>query len=462
MKIIKKLKFMTLAATLVVFSGMASTSLHAYDFEGNEEEWKNKCKLSQSSEEDQLACIEFTQFRLKKHGTLQSEANNLSAEMKTIQNDINALSELVKKQQTYIDSMNDKIAENEATIAAINILVEDLGVQIEEKKASIERRDKTIQSRMISEQSKLGTNIQIEIIMGSSDLIDMISRAQGIQKITERDQDEIKKITKEKEELDLQMKEQVRLKEETETTKKENETNKLNAEAVQAEQKQLINTFQQQEASLQEKMRSVQVDMGSIRQNIIDINLANGGDISFGATGMIRPVNGPVTATPWYYGGGGAHLGLDIAPGIGSPIVAPAEGIILYASNPVATNSGYLGNWSGHPQGAGNSICMVTQVNGITYSITFAHMRQENFLSSPGQYVFQGQKLGEVGNSGNTTGPHCHIEVFNLGSMSVNDAIRRFAGNADFAWGNGWGEGAVNRRCGISAPPCREQPQSVF
>jgi murein DD-endopeptidase MepM/ murein hydrolase activator NlpD len=40
-----------------------------------------------------------------------------------------------------------------------------------------------------------------------------------------------------------------------------------------------------------------------------------------------------------------------------------------------------------------------------------AHLRQGSLRVRPGESVQTGQQLADVGNSGNSTGPHCHVEV---------------------------------------------------
>jgi len=75
--------------------------------------------------------------------------------------------------------------------------------------------------------------------------------------------------------------------------------------------------------------------------------------------------------------------------------------------------------------------------------------------------VTQGQQLGAVGHTGNSTGPHCHVEVFNLGSMSVETAVAQFSYSADFAWGCGWRTESTS--CDAKgAAPCRERPEKFF
>ena len=270
---------------------------------------------------------------------------------------------------------------------------------------------------------------------------------------------QIKIILEEKEKQDLQKKEQVRLKEEQEKTKEDNVKQKKQAEQVKKQKQEPIKKFREQEAALDEKMRSVKVDLSTIQDNIISIS--SGFDFSGNAT-LAKPVNGSISAHSFYYPDGSVHLGLDVAVPLLTPIYAPGNGIILYANNPVSTNSGYIGNTTGYPSGTGNSIHMLTQANGTTYALSFFHMAQENFAVRAGQSVKKGQLLGLSGNTGNTTGPHCHLEVINLGKMSIAQAVSQFQATADFSWGNGWGNTGLSGICDVKGAPCREHPEKIY
>ena len=65
---------------------------------------------------------------------------------------------------------------------------------------------------MKDDQAYIGTNMSLEIVMGAQDLTDMVRKMDGLRRIDEADQKEIKIILEEKEKQDLQKKEQVRLK----------------------------------------------------------------------------------------------------------------------------------------------------------------------------------------------------------------------------------------------------------
>lgn len=458
----KKIKLLGMAVFMAAFALFPREALQAEDFGSNEQYWLNKCSVSQSSEAERAQCQRFREYYQQKRDSLSNELSSIAGQVDSLKDNINQVSTVIKDLESKLDYYNKSIEINEANIRTISAQIEALDISIAKKQEEIDKRDNLIKGRMLEEQANLGTNMEIEIIMGANDLVDMIRKVNGLQKITESDQNEITVIKKEKAKLDLDKSEQKRLKEEAEAKKAENVKNRDAVESLTQQQKKLLATYQQQEADLAEKMRSVQTDISTIRNNIISIT--DPGNLDFSSnTGFIMPVqSGYISAGTWYYPGGGAHLGMDKATSIGTPVLAPADGIILYASNPVGTNSGYLGNWSGYPQGGGNTIQMLTQANGTTYAISFFHLSQNGFAVRAGSQVTAGQQIALTGNSGNSSGPHCHIEVINLGNMSLSAAISRFQSTADFAWGNGWGSAAVNNVCGIKGAPCRERPENIF
>ncbi len=85
------------------------------------------------------------------------------------------------------------------------------------------------------------------------------------------------------------------------------------------------------------------------------------------------------------------HEGLDIANAPGTPVVAPAEGYVLY---------------TGWARGYGNVIIL-----GHGYGITTIYGHLEKILVKQGQHVMRGEKIGLIGSTGRSTGPHLHYEV---------------------------------------------------
>jgi murein DD-endopeptidase MepM/ murein hydrolase activator NlpD len=93
------------------------------------------------------------------------------------------------------------------------------------------------------------------------------------------------------------------------------------------------------------------------------------------------------------------HQGIDICNRKGTPIVAPADGIV----STVGTNYGY-----------GK---ILTIKHGYGLKTRYAHL--DKILVKKGEYVKRGQKIAKVGNSGRTTGPHLHYEV-HLKGVPIN------------------------------------------
>lgn len=108
------------------------------------------------------------------------------------------------------------------------------------------------------------------------------------------------------------------------------------------------------------------------------------------------PVEGAITGSfgeriDPFNGEGAFHSGVDIASSYGQPVIAPADGVVVFAD--------LLG-------GYGRAIVM-DHGHGIT--TRYGHLA--NFAVAAGQYVHRGDTIGYVGLSGRSTGPHLHYEV---------------------------------------------------
>ena len=441
---------LTLACSLVM-------PVSAEDY-SNTEAWYAKCSQAQTSESGIKACQGFQEYQKNRRQDLQKNIESYNSSIASLQNDTSKMEKLAKEQKDLVANLQTQISVKEKSIELIEKNIEELDDKIEAKESEIEAWNDQIETRMKNEQTTIGTNMIIDLIMGSDSLSDMLRRISGVERITEDDQSQIKKLNKLKKELVLQQDEQKRLDKDAKNQKTELESQKQQATELEESYNTLVEQYQKQIAQLEAEKRSAQVDMNSIRDFVISTNFS--GSIE-SVSGFVFPVQGgSKSAGTWAYPGGGLHLGLDWAAPIGTVVVAPASGVILYAAAPVGSNTGYLGNWSGYPAGGGNTIEMLCNVNGTLYAISFAHLSQNIYVSA-GQSVSQGQTIALSGNSGNSSGAHTHVEVYNLGSMSVSDAVARFSSGADFAWGTGWSGTSTSCEAG-KATPCRERPEKFF
>ena len=112
--------------------------------------------------------------------------------------------------------------------------------------------------------------------------------------------------------------------------------------------------------------------------------------LASGGGGAVAPTTGRVTSC---YGSrwGTLHAGVDIAAPIGTPVFTPESGVVLQA---------------GPASGFGLAVAVQHGDGTITL---YGHVNQ--FFVRAGQAVTAGQQIAEVGNKGQSTGPHLHFEV---------------------------------------------------
>ncbi|MEM9530599.1 MAG: M23 family metallopeptidase [Pseudomonadota bacterium] len=124
-------------------------------------------------------------------------------------------------------------------------------------------------------------------------------------------------------------------------------------------------------------------------------------------------------------------------PGWGQPVAAPVAGVVLHCA----------GDWPDHLRNslgqtmrrwyhatyrfrpkpkdgfydirpnAGNYVMIQTEAG---YVVFLAHLKQHSVAVTPGDVIQEGQYVGRVGNSGNSTAPHLHINLFD----QMDDALR--------------------------------------
>ena len=100
------------------------------------------------------------------------------------------------------------------------------------------------------------------------------------------------------------------------------------------------------------------------------------------------------------------HRGTDFAAPMNTPIMASGDGIITRVK------------WCG---GGGN--CIKIKHNS-TYETVYAHMSKFALGIKLGKRVKQGQIIGFVGSTGNSTGPHLHYEVIKSGKKINSQKLK--------------------------------------
>ena len=149
-------------------------------------------------------------------------------------------------------------------------------------------------------------------------------------------------------------------------------------------------------------------------------------------TDTFGPRTDPVTGEP------SMHTGVDYAAPAGTPILAVADGRVVFAG-PVSSGYAHL-------------ILIQHTIDGQTVVSGYAHMYADGIRVRENQTVTAGQHIADVGADGKATGPHLHFEIRPTGpeSTAINPEPRLAAhGDAHLTAGSSAGQAG----CGPEGPP---------
>jgi murein DD-endopeptidase MepM/ murein hydrolase activator NlpD len=121
--------------------------------------------------------------------------------------------------------------------------------------------------------------------------------------------------------------------------------------------------------------------------------------------GLLWPMRGGLVTSRFGMRWGRMHQGTDIAAPYGTPILAAADGKVIF--------SGWEGGYG--------QLVIVDHGNGL--KTKYGHCSQ--LLVHLGEAVRQGDLLGKVGTTGHATGPHLHYEVIREGMASNPETFTR-------------------------------------
>ena len=406
------------------------------------------CDYSDCDENDKTCKLNNAK---KKQQCLQNEIDNA----KTNQEEYWKLASEWAKEA---EALNEQIAQLKPQIEELTAKIEELTKSIEEKEQLVSELNTRVLSRMSLSQGTMHFSPLLDFLLGSNGFADMLRRLYGIEAINAKEQqdrkeleDVIESLNKEKAELDSSKQELDNKM--TDLEIKSNEAEYMNQQAMIA-----YNEAADTIAQYQNELDATTSLIANIKLSIDELNKLDP------QSGFSSPVPGSVISAgfPRYPKefGGGVHLGVDYAVKLGSQIVAPADGVVVISDDNCPT-WGTLGNSCGGAGGGvaygGNQIYFLCSVNGKVYALTFSHLYSGSLIGTG--VVTRGTQLALAGSSGNSTGPHCHIEMFYLGDGDNSDLATYIDmlnnGRYSKSFNCGWGSAGLNTTCENRGAPCR-------
>lgn len=410
-------------ATAVCTSGIIVPALenraYAYeDLDKQKEEVRNKQAEIEKKQAEQE----------NKNAELEKQKSNLTAELEQL--------------DTKMVKTNESIAKREAEIDQTNQEIDKLKEEIKEIQKRIEKRNELLKDRARAIQESGGNVNYLDVLLGAQSFGDFISRFGAITTIVSADKDIIEAHKKDlslveqkeselnntleqqhaalrelealKADLDKQQAEKNQLIEQVKNDQKdaidelgtlENEAELLKRqdEAIQAEEahrKQQEAEEAERRKAEEERLKREAEEKQAARNSSAAAAAAppsapsSEPAVEANTSGFINPAPGRITSN---FGprGGRMHFGADIALAGGDvPIYAAASGTVF--------NAHYSSSY-------GNVIFVTHNVNGQTYQTVYAHL--SGMQVSTGDRVEQGQRIGTMGNTGDSHGQHLHFEL---------------------------------------------------
>ena len=354
----------------------------------------------------------------KKEAAAKALESELKERVSVIQDQISVLS-------GQIASVQNSIGQKEQEISAKETEIAEKETEIEEKELEIQDQWSDFKKHMAAMQ-ELRDGGSVAMLSAVNDLYELLTFNEVMQDISIKDTEIMNNMKSAKQELedDKAALEEQKAGLEAEKAELQSQKSELDSQNAQMKGKQseLNNSISAAKLSAAEAQAAQQKAQAAIEsdelnyeavkkeiQKLIAAASASKPQLSF--SGFACPLKSYSRISSEYgwrknpvSGVNKLHAGIDFAAAGGTPIYAAASGYVQVAG------------WS--TGGYGNYVIIYhgKMSDGNTYTTLYAHMR--SVATSAGKYVKQGELIGYVGTTGNSTGNHLHLEVWKGGSKA--------------------------------------------
>lgn len=339
---------------------------------------------------------------------LEEQRDALRAEREEMQAGID---ELEAQQADVLQQKAALDAQNEVYRQEIELIEEQVSLYtqlVEQKRQEVELATQAESEQLatyrrhVRAMEENGRYTYLSILFGSRSLGELMSNLDMIGEIMEADQRSYEQYTAAREQSEQIQAEYESMLTELDSRQSELETEKAALEVQIDEATQMIVDLEAQletnRAAYEEQLAKEAALEADIQEMIAELERQEAANSIVSTGTYIWPLPGyrPGSAYGWrihpIWGDRRFHAGEDIGAPSGTPILAADSGLVTV----IPDNGNGYGNYIMINHGGGR----------VTL---YAHM--SGFAVSNGATVTQGQTIGYVGSTGNSTGPHLHFEV---------------------------------------------------
>ena len=381
--------------------------------------------------------------------TIQSQIEEKSNSLNTLESEKANLETKVNELQSQLDELMGRLAAQEDKLAAIQSKILELQAEIEALQVVIDQRTEKLNTQARYIQTDAGVTNIASILLSSENFSDLVGKITVVSKIVtankdiveqqEADQQKVEdskvaveeeklaaealrqdilisknNVVAQKTEIDIQIAQVIENYELTEAEKNGLESTRAD---LAAQTETISNDMVAEEtriaaeraAAEQAASEAAAVAAAATAANNLTASAAPtttaSSSYTVNSSGFIKPASG-YYSSPFGYrlspitGGSELHRGQDIA---GSGAISAAQSGTVVTATYHASFGYYV-------------VINHGTINGVTVETLYAHM-QPGLLVAPGQTVSQGQQIGIMGTTGDSTGVHLHFEVHENGGL---------------------------------------------
>lgn len=331
---------------------------------------------------------------------VEEQKEKITEEKNSVLDEISELNVQISNYENEIEELNNKIDNLESSISKKEKEIKELEEETTE-------REELLVSRLVTMYEK-GRTSYLDVLLASESITSFLSTYYRIEELAEADQGIIDSIIEKKEKAETTKQELDKEKNEIDLSKAEVESKTQSLQIAKKTKQAKVSSLSSEEKELQEKIDEFESQIEKAKEE--EAQKQNQYEYEGSFEGILSwPLSSSSPNYNWissYFGprpsptaGASSNHGAIDIPVNYQPVYSAASGRVVSA---------------GWMSGYGNYI-EIDHGNG--YYTAYGHL--SSFNVSAGQTVSRGQQIAVSGNTGVSTGPHLHFEVY-IGGLSLN------------------------------------------
>ena len=319
--------------------------------------------------------------------------------------EIDAAERDAESAEDALDDADERLAEVEAVVNEVAAAVErqeGAVAQAERRLAEVEEEAAEVAEAFADRASRMykqGATMSLEVLLDSGDAGDAFARSSYLRQVTQADRASIESldaaqvaVEAERERFEAERERLAQMQQEQEELLADVQAIRDRRAMAAADAREQVRLLEEEQDDLTEDQEELEALIQQRQEEERSAQQTTGSATTSApsSSGYAWPMCAPVTSE---YGPrwGRMHRGIDQGASTGTPVGASKDGTVIFAG------------W----QGGYGRLVLIDHHDGVVTA--YAHL--SSAAVSSGQRVSQGDTIGAVGSTGNSTGPHLHFET---------------------------------------------------